>query len=401
MIRVNAIRFRGTTYSDGLIQDGSVRFAWIEFCDPDPHFAEESLPMRTNRGSHRPTRGFTLIELLVVIAIIAVLISLLLPAVQSAREAARRAQCVNNLNQIGLAAHNYESGNGAFPMGNRGATFYYSPALGTACAEYIGHSAFVFLLPYMEQGAQLNAYNLQRAYNSFSNQTGMQNKISSYVCPSDTPASADPSGDIWPPQASYGASRGTLDTITFNWAVTAYPDPGAPYYSTCNWGGGDGMYGPESSTRIASVTDGTSNTFAFGEQTQFKNEPPGSNFWFNMVTAFFVGPPWSASSPTWPNDKRLTGGATTIAKLNSPPDTIGNLSLQYYNCPTGIPTCPLSQDPLFQTLGQIAFHSLHPGGGNFAMADGSVRFVKDSVSLQVYRALGTRAGGEVISADQY
>jgi prepilin-type N-terminal cleavage/methylation domain-containing protein/prepilin-type processing-associated H-X9-DG protein len=350
-------------------------------------------PRRSNR------HGFTLIELLVVIAIIAVLIALLLPAVQSAREAARRAQCVNNLKQISLAAYNYESVNGAFPMGNRAATFYYSPAIGTACAEYIGHSAFVFILPYVEQTAQLNAYNLQRAYNSPSNQTGMQNKVSSYVCPSDVPASQDPAGDIWPPQASYGTSRGTLDTITFNWAVSAYPDPGQPYYSTCNWGGGDGMFGPEASVRIANVTDGTSNTFFFGEQTQFTNEPAGSNFWFNMITLQFQGPPWTGNS-VWPNDGRVTSGAFTIAKLNSPPDTIGNLMAQY-NSPTGVPTWPLSQDPLFQNLGQIAFHSLHPGGANFSMADGSVRFVKNSINIQAYRAFGTRAGGEVVSSDQY
>jgi prepilin-type N-terminal cleavage/methylation domain-containing protein/prepilin-type processing-associated H-X9-DG protein len=344
--------------------------------------------------------GFTLIELLVVIAIIAVLIALLLPAVQSAREAARRAQCVNNLKQIGLAAYNYESTHGAFPMGNRGAAFYYSPAFGTACAEYIGHSAFVFILPYVEQSTQMNAYNLQRAYDSYANITGMANKVASYLCPSDTPASPDPTGDIQPPQASYGTSRGTLDTIAFNWALTAYPDPSQPYFSSCNWGGGDGMFGPEASVRIAAVTDGTSNTFFFGEQTQFRNEPAGSNFSFNMIATYFQGPPWTGS-PFWPNDARVTSGTTTVARLNSPPDTIGNLMNQYTFCPTGVPTCPLSQDPLFQNLGQIAFHSLHPGGANFSMADGSVRFVKNGIGLQVYRALGTRAGGEIVSSDRY
>src|SRR3954452_23453394 len=104
------------------------------------------------------TTGFTLIELLVVIAIIAVLISLLLPAVQSAREAARRAQCVNNLKQIALAAHNYESSTGSFPMGNRAyaATYPGEPT----CSVYLGHSAFTYLMPFLEGGNTYNVFNI-------------------------------------------------------------------------------------------------------------------------------------------------------------------------------------------------------------------------------------------------
>src|SRR5437867_949042 len=159
--------------------------------------------MRTQRS------GFTLIELLVVIAIIAVLIALLLPAVQSAREAARRAQCVNNLKQIALAAHNYESANGTFPIGNRGLQLVY-PGLPPCGIETnppgsvpIGHSAFVFILPYLEDGAQYNSYNIVRTYLSSSNVTGLGTKVSTYVCPSDTDAAPDPTGDIPVPQASY------------------------------------------------------------------------------------------------------------------------------------------------------------------------------------------------------
>src|SRR5271157_5753500 len=110
--------------------------------------------MKANRGSHHPTQGFTLIELLVVIAIIAVLIALLLPAVQSAREAARRAQCINNLKQIALATHNYESANGAFPMGNQG---YQFPSCGANWPlDGTVHSAFIYIMPYIESGAQFN-----------------------------------------------------------------------------------------------------------------------------------------------------------------------------------------------------------------------------------------------------
>ena len=116
--------------------------------------------MRANRGSHRPTRGFTLIELLVVIAIIAVLIALLLPAVQSAREAARRVQCTNNLKQIALACHNYESAIGSFPMGNV-VLNVTADGFGAACSYWKMYSAFAYILPYMEQGAGYNAYNFQ------------------------------------------------------------------------------------------------------------------------------------------------------------------------------------------------------------------------------------------------
>ncbi len=137
----------------------------------------------------KPRTGFTLIELLVVIAIIAVLVALLLPAVQSAREAARRAQCTNNLKQIALAAHNYESANGSFPIGNRGLQLVYPglPPCGITsdppASIPIGHTAFVFILPYIEDGVLYNAYNIVRTYDSYSNITGISTRVASYICP--------------------------------------------------------------------------------------------------------------------------------------------------------------------------------------------------------------------------
>jgi prepilin-type N-terminal cleavage/methylation domain-containing protein/prepilin-type processing-associated H-X9-DG protein len=355
-------------------------------------------------------RAFTLIELLVVIAIIAVLIALLLPAVQSAREAARRAQCTNNLKQIGLAAHNYESANGTFPIGWMGfAPPNTYPGL-KACQSNnpIGHTAFVYILPYIEGGSAYNSWNIVRVYNSISNNTGSNTKLSTFVCPSDTPSVPDPTDDFPAAQASYAASEGLQEQLIWNWANTTPPDPTGQYFSTCNQGPGDGIFGPTFAQRISSVTDGVSNTFFFGEATRFINEPPGSNFYFNYAAGWWAGPPWDVNS-YWPNDTRITGLATCIARPNSPADTTGAL---LSTCVTGSPAVfppdlarlsanPQSPQYACTNWGQISFRSLHPGGLNFAMADGSVRFIKSSIGLLTYRALATRAGSEVIGADQY
>jgi prepilin-type N-terminal cleavage/methylation domain-containing protein/prepilin-type processing-associated H-X9-DG protein len=357
----------------------------------------------TSRAKRR--RAFTLIELLVVIAIIAVLIALLLPAVQAAREAARRAQCTNNLKQIALASHNYESASGAFPI-NRGAQVTYPGLLPCGFLpdgsyEPMGHSAFVFILPYVEDGSVYNAFNIVRPYASFSNGTGISTKVNTYVCPSDTDAAPDPTGDINVTQASYGTCRGLQEQFIWNWAVSSNPpDPTGQYANTCNVGPGDGMFAQEYAIKISQVTDGLSNTFLYGEMSRFSNEPPGSNFMFNYITGYFLGPPWTGNS-YWPNDIRIVSGATCVPKLNSPPDTTGSVfAACLVNSGASFPPDWITVTAC-QNYGQLAFRSLHPGGGNFAMADGSVKFIKNSINLGTYRALATRAGAEVISADQY
>lgn len=199
-------------------------------------------------------RGFTLIELLVVIAIIAVLIALLLPAVQSAREAARRSQCVNNLKQIGLALHNYESANGVFPPTSIN---FPAPVGGPGTWLYSSSwSAFGRMAPYWEQGAFFNAINFNWDYDDLPNTTVCCTPLSLLFCPSDPGSHID--------DASLGGtgcattSYGTCDGDWYVWSV--------------NWGSVNSvgpmnrsMFGPNYSRRLAMVTDGLSNTLAVSE----------------------------------------------------------------------------------------------------------------------------------------
>jgi prepilin-type N-terminal cleavage/methylation domain-containing protein/prepilin-type processing-associated H-X9-DG protein len=364
--------------------------------------------------SRRPVRqGFTLIELLVVIAIIAVLIALLLPAVQSAREAARRAQCTNNLKQIALAALNYESANGTYPMGSYSfaLTNTYPGIAPCSSSNPVGQSVFVYILPYLEGGSTFNAWNIVRTFNSGSNLTGNATKISSYLCPSDTPAAAFVAPSFPIAQASYSGVEGTQEQLIWNWGNVAPPDPTGQYPSTCNVGPGDGIFAPYWAQKIAAVTDGTSNTLMFGEASRFINEPGTSNFMWNTNAIWWQGPTTTPNGTTtvFPNDSRLTGLATTIARPNSPYDLTGALATLCVSSGTNVFPPDLANNSATPAgvcypctnWGQFSFRSLHPGGVNFAKADGSVSFIKNGIGLQTYRALGTRAGGEVISSDSY
>jgi len=342
----------------------------------------------------RPTapRAFTLIELLVVIAIIAVLIALLLPAVQSAREAARRAQCVNNLKQLALGAHNYESSTGVFPMGNQGWTF---PSCG---AKYPSdapiHSAFAFILPYLEANNNFNSYNFSRVFSSASNTTVEATQLNPYICPSDLPFTQEPPDFVPYVHNSYATNRGRNENIGVNWGNTTPPDPTAPYYQNCNGDPGDGMFGWQCAFKIAQVTDGLSNTFLFGEVSRFIDEP-ASPFSIGNVTIVFI----DDYTPNPPYVGRPTSGAFVIPRLNAPPDKTGAVYAACFG-PVFYPPDWITV-PACLSLGQYGFRSLHPGGANFAMADGSVKFIKNAISVNVYRGLGTRAGGEVLSADSY
>ena len=340
--------------------------------------------------------GFTLIELLVVIAIIAVLIALLLPAVQSAREAARRAQCVNNLKQLALAAHNYESATGVFPMGNQGFNFPSCGAKWPADAPL--HSAFTFILPFLEATNDFNAYNFSRVFVSPSNITVEATQLSVYVCPTDLPFTQEPPDFVPYVHNSYATNRGRNENILVNWANVGgffvAPDPTAPYYQNCNGDPGDGMFGWQCAFRVANVTDGLSNTFLFGEVSRFIDEPP-SPFSIGNITMEFT----DDYTPNAPFVNHPTSGAFVVPRLNAPPDktaAVFNACFATVVYPPDWITIPACL-----SLGQYGFRSLHPGGANFAMADGSVKFIKNSISVNTYRGLGTRAGGEILSADSY
>ena len=337
----------------------------------------------------RRTRGFTLIELLVVIAIIAILIALLLPAVQQAREAARRSQCKNNMKQIGLALHNYHDTHRMFPPGFIGRQ-QDDGTLGGA--EGPGWAWSVFILPFIDQAPLYNALNVQSGSSTIpiGGPTSANNKfLPCYSCPSDasdeeggamlggvTLGWQDLAGNFYkksnyPAVNGMGLASGAIpgldpdatdctsgpaDTIWTSYASVATVDPSFNLEGTCTkkW---EGCFGSCTNTRIRDMTDGTSNTLLVGERDMTKAQ----------------GAVWMRPQivPT-PSGAAILG--VVSVKLNTQ-DLLASIPI---------------------TAGQDGFGSTHEGGCHFLMGDGAVRFIQENINMGIYRDLGARADGNIV-----
>jgi prepilin-type N-terminal cleavage/methylation domain-containing protein/prepilin-type processing-associated H-X9-DG protein len=378
------------------------------------------VPTRPSNPPPRLRSGFTLIELLVVIAIIGVLIALLLPAVQAAREAARRTQCVNNMKQMGLAMHNYESSVGTFSP-----TTILVPSAtgGPATWSYQSSwSMFARTAPFMEQSNLYNAINYDFTYSHASNTTVTFTPVTYLFCPSDPGPHFDTAqlGGTGDATTSYGTCDGDWYVWSVNWGATNSVGPQ-----------NRSLYGPNYARRIADVTDGLSNTLAISEgligHGQFRGclstPTPPSDASVGTFTPTNVPPPGPASLSAlsnligscassgvkaggnightrWANGGVYYSGFTTAVPPNS---TVKAISRGTVNKGANIPQDWDSVDendggPTYMSL---EASSMHPGGVNTLFADGSVRFVKSTASGVTWRALGTIAGGEVVSSDSY
>lgn len=293
-------------------------------------------------------KGFTLIELLVVIAIIAVLIALLLPAVQQAREAARRSQCKNNLKQMGLAMHNYHDQSRMFPPG---AVYARINPSATPAIYHNYISAWVFIMPFIDQANLYSTWNFNYMQNESPNSdvNGPNRKpVSTYFCPSrpSRPTHFFAAGATTSAAGDYALSAGTGSVTAGASAGTSAP----------------GVFYVNSPTKMRDVTDGTSNTILVGEKLTRIPNKPGDNTADNAQYRF-----------SWHSTRNTT------SPMNR--DT-------YYNLAG-------NANPFHET--DCNFGSDHVGGAQFLFADGSVHFINENINLQLYQRLSDRADGNPVN----
>ena len=349
---------------------------------------------------NRRRPGFTLIELLVVIAIIGVLIALLLPAVQQAREAARRSQCVNNLKQVGVALHGYHDSYRCLPFG-KGPGYAATVPGAPIYARWSTHSQ---VLPYLEQRPLADAINFSLppelpdigtpgmpylpAYTdpNRANATACRVMVSTFLCPSDAATGGD-----WPAGNNYTGNEGTwlcdlCDQLTSS-VAPAERARGPFYFLSC--------------VNLASLTDGTSQTAFFSEKRRGRGVVDPRSDLVMMDNAMNLDQAYQMC-----NGMSASMAMPLVSRMGAA-WAIGDMTCTTYNHVSG----PNSRScasmsggmvmppdgPMVNMAVQLPPTSYHPGGVNLLLGDGSVRFVKDTIALAAWRALSTRDGGEVIS----
>jgi prepilin-type N-terminal cleavage/methylation domain-containing protein/prepilin-type processing-associated H-X9-DG protein len=315
--------------------------------------------------------AFTLIELLVVIAIIAILIALLVPAVQKVREAAARTQCVNNLKQIGLSIHNFESTNKSFPVGCLSAPY----SSGTTASNA---TALVQLLPYLEQANLYNKANLNQGMQSAANDPSVTTQeVGLFLCPSDG-------------QSGRVANYGRCNYLASIGADARCGNTNGATGGAFNRPAGTTTPGAAKGFKIAHFTDGTSNTSAYSE---IKRGPctgttPADLMVYGVTTISSTTTPTGCNATTatafsYAGGEYFRGSVMWTAFYNhttTPNDT------STFSCVDGS-----------LLTGHMPARSYHSGGVNVLFCDGTVRFVANSIAIAAWRAIGTRAGNEVVT----
>jgi prepilin-type N-terminal cleavage/methylation domain-containing protein len=369
----------------------------------------------SNAKPGRPTsrRGFTLIELLVVMAIIGVLVALLLPAVQSAREAARRTQCINNLKQIGLALHNYESSYKCFPPA--GESTAYDPATlaangGVPATQFVdGVGVLPRILPFLERGNAYNNFNFQLDYNNNSgaNFTAASAGVNVFVCPSAERVPGGTFQDSVDPNDAASQATGQGYGVT-DYGATCYTDidplgqiqaayvgKATPYRNKASRA--DGLLA-KGLTRIGQASDGLSNTISIAEDAgrDARYISPYTEGYISVLNPSVNRPVYGNTAPRRYWRWAEADGAFGVSGQPNNQFTPSHEATEWV---TTLPAPLNTQGNNAQNNDEI--FSFHRGGANVLMGDGGVRFLNDSINVVVLRALVTRAGHEVIGDDQW